>query len=384
MASNTGRSSSTPTKSATHKAVISAYKSTPADQRNVKGVAKTAAKQAALNKATSAAATKGAPLAGADRVLENPTSAKAWAVAGARTAVAAGLAAIGLGAAGKWVEEVIHRIGYKRLLIGLALMLVAQSLMSVMIILMTVVVAEETVLKPVSIVASVIGKASSLFSGEDGDKTLADVPSHICKPVPKPKPAVAKTPSTESSEDSEAGEEKNSPPPSSSFTPEPVIGEDGKIKPDVVSLSKDIPRGSQALQAETWLLYVMAHPEGDTNSSWDAFAPLYTSSFQYVSDKKIRQTKSSTSVPSPTPTTSFPPDALNQRETITPLEVVMHIDPAPYYEPFELAASTMTASLMLENEKQKKGDPAKDPHILKYSDDQLASVLGRMEMFCGV
>ena len=331
----------------------------------------------AVTKASDSLIAKGVPVVGVERVLDNPTSVKAWTVAGARTAIAAGLSAAGLGVMGKKVEELLHRIGYKRLAIGLAVVMVLQAFIAGMVIIMAVVIAEETVLKPASIIASVAGKLSSLFDGDQGSKDVKSVPGHICKPVPKPRAAATPPTAVPAHDKSTTDAPAHAP---DAFTPPPAVDENGKLIPEAARLMTEVPHGAQALQAETWMLYVMSHPKDDPKSSWDAFAEVYNRALKVVADKKDRANNR-------TPTTTTPrtaPDRLDQRKIVTPVEIAMQIDPTTFYEPFELAAATMTASLMLENEKEMNGHPDRNPHIVRYTDEQMASVLGRLTALCGV
>lgn len=282
------------------------------------------------------------PAAKNSRVVNGiPTSLKTWAVAGARTALATGLSSAGFGVAGKSVEELIHRAGYRRIIIGLALAAALAVLTVTTILVMSVVVAEETILKPVSVVASVMGKLSPLFGGNEG-KDISGVPRHLCKPVPSP--GAGATPS--------GGDP-------SPFIPLPALDTNGRMTPETARLMREVPRGAQVLQAETWMMYVMSHPKDDPLSNWNVFAVPYEKALHHISAVKSARTVA-----------------------VTPIEIAMRIDPSASYDPFELAAASMASSLILENEKETGGKPDHDPHIVRYNEEQIASVTGRMMSLC--
>ena len=351
-------------------------------------VVKEAAKSVAADQAVKAAAAKGLPLAGVEDVLAKPTSVKAWTVAGARTAVAAGLTYF-TGGFGKWIEAAIHRIGYKRLLVGTLVTFLVTMTVATYMIFSVVAAVSETVTKPVSVIWSIIEDIPG-FSKDD-DSLTEGIPDHMCRLPPEPRAAQTLTttssvaPTTEAvpADDPDGSESisvptSSTPTPDSGFVPEKAIGEGGKLTESATKLMTEVKvhgRGADPLMVETWLLYRMSHSEDDPKVGWDQFGAEYRTAYAYVAHERgatetpPTAAKDSNNLPSDG---SEPKGLSNKRTDITPMELVMSMDPTPYYDPFQLAAATITSYLVLE------------PGFLSQTDDQVSAVIGRMNALCGV
>ncbi|TXH10987.1 MAG: hypothetical protein E6R04_03285 [Spirochaetes bacterium] len=331
---------------------------TAMSSRSVTEAAKDTAKKTIMEKA----AQKGVPVKGLDRVAERPGSFKVWAASAGRTAVAAGLAYLGLGKFGSWAEGVLHKIGYKRLLILGVLSLVMTVAMSACTVMILLAAVSETVAKPVGIIASILGFAPE----RAGDVTAETIPKNMCRPAPAPRASgITEIPETvnlgpeEGEDGAEGTEEPTEAPAPQGFTPEPVFDEDGRLTPVAISLMDRVPRGVDALKAETWMLYVMAHPPGDHLADWEEFTTAYDYSNAYVSAQKTPDKVQKSTSPE------------NTYVNVAPIEIAMNMDSAPFYDAFTLAAATMTASLAI------------DGNVIADEDGKRA-ILGRMEAACGV
>lgn len=328
-----------------------------------KTVVKDEARRQGVAAATKAAAAKGIPVAGLDRVAAKPTSVKAWMVAGSRTAVKATLTYFSGGTLG-WVEEVIARVGYKRLLIGVVA-LMAVSVVTMVLVFMGIAAAVSTVLQPASIVSSVMDYVPGMGSDESGSDHLG----RMCRTPMSPKPVPVETPSEQRVENDE---EQPSEEPAPTFTPEPALDENGKLTPQTREKMQNIPHGADALQAESYLLYAMSHPADDANQDWHTFQGMFQAAKSYVLKEKDMSL----------------PDAVKQlpkneqrkiiekrrddpdwEAQVTPMEIVMNIDPNGTYEPFSLASSTATVTLIAEK-------------YLTASDKQTDYAMGRMMEAC--
>lgn len=308
--------------------------------------------QQAVNAITQRLVSRNLPIKGFDAVLDNPRSVRTWARALTRTGIAAGLTYV-LPGAGNWIEEALSRIGYKRMAIGAA----AASLVSLLVVvsvLVSAAAAVESVLKPASVVASVLEHIPG-FGPDDGDEEEAvNSVGRVCGPTPDT--AAATLPSTEAEADPSASTDEPTPPPSS-FQPEPVIDPDtGKATPRVHDAMQLIPAGSEPLLAESWLMYYLSHPEGDTNRDWDAFTTAYEGAYAYVASQRVAEPIR---------------DEKGERLDITPLEIVMAVDPNPTYTPFQLVASAAVFTLGTEE-------------YLPMTKGQATVLKGRMYAACGI
>lgn len=304
--------------------------------------------QEAVNAISTRLATKSIPVKGFEDVLSNPRSIRSWARAVTRTGITAGLMYV-LPGAGNWIEEALNRIGYKRMAIAAAVMTTATFLVVVSV-LVSAAAAVEEVLKPVSVVASILDHIPG-FGSDDGDEGEAiRAMGKMCGPPPDT--AAATLPSDGATPPS--GE--NAPPPSSSFHPEPVIDPvTGKATQRVHDAMQLIPAGSPPLLAESWLMYYLSHPEGDANREWGAFSTAYEGAYAYVNANKPRPTV----------------DENGTRVDVTPLEIVMAIDPNPTYTPFQLVSSAAVYTLGVEK-------------YLPMTQLQSSALKGRIYAACGV
>lgn len=350
----------------------------------VRRVTQEVGKQKASVAVAKAAQSKGVPVAGLDAALANPTSVKAWASTAARTAVAAGLTYVGLGAFGGKVEELIHRIGYKRIAICLAVLMSVQAVCALVFLMFSAAIATEVIAKPMGVVSSILRHIPGL-SNEEDEEALKDMPSNLCRAVPEPRPhsdpssppdtdavTAPVTPSVTEGDTTEGTEPVSGhESPAGGFTPPRAIDEQGHITEDARDLMRQVPNGADPLYTESWMLYVLSHPKDDPYVQWDAFRPMFAASYHYVESKK----KPNKQQVSTSPGEPLPPLKRGNRvnETPTPLEIVMHIDQGTYYDPFTLAASTMTASLIMED----------DGFLTITSPDQESAVIGRMQAVCG-
>ena len=355
---------------------------TDPDDLTATNVAKTAAKQAAVGTVAKAAAKKGVPLAGVEEVIAKPKSVKAWSIAGARTAVAAGLTAV-TGGAGVFIESFISKVGYKRLAIGAAATVIASLFMTFILLITVVAAVTETVTKPVSIIGSIMDSIPGF--GPD-DEQMEGIPDRMCPMPPDPRapqaslvtsttaptPTTSITPGDPDEPSAEPITEQ-----SSGFVPEPAIDKDGKItdKARALMSNPNIDKTTDPLRVETWMLYVMSHPDDDPKSQWDTFTGEYRAAYAYVAKERgLPETPTTTAVNSNKVNTdgSEPVGLRPIRTDITPIELVMSIDPNTFYDPFQLAAATMVSSMVLEKD------------FLNQTDDQVTAVVGRMQALCGM
>lgn len=350
-----------------------------------KRVAKEVGKQQALVAATKAAESKGVPLVGFDEVLRNPKSVKAWAVAGTRSAIAAGLTFVA-GTAGVYIEKIIHRFGYKKLAIMAAISMTLQIITAVMFLMLAASVASETIAKPLGIVSSIMKFIPGL--GDDESKNeMETAPGNICKAQPEPRARYVSEhehmesttedsplPPIEGAPDSTETTETETP-SSGGYTPPSAFNEDGSVTADAKELMRKIPNGSDALLAETWLLYALSHQSDDQYYKWEDFRPMYATAYHYVEDKKKTHDQQQSTSPKQKGE-SLPKlkkvDLAD--ETPTPMEIAMNIDQGTYYEPFSLAAATMTASLIMED----------DGYLTVTSPSEESAVIGRVQTLCGI
>lgn len=332
--------------------------------RSVKGAAVQTAKNTAVRSAMDKAASKGLPLKGVEQLSERPGSLKVWITVAGRSAVSAGLSYLGLGKLGSWAEDVIHRIGYKRLIVIIAISAVMTFVMSACAVMMFVASISDTVLKPVGVVASLLGTAPDKAGGAS-----ENIPKNMCRPAPAPRSVgVTEIPETAPLEDGAETDVEG--PGVGGFTPESVFNEDGRLTESATSLMKDIPRGTPSLLAETWMLYVMAHPRDDPSAQWEAFVTTYDYSKAFVSHHKTSdEVQKSTS-----PDTPVGKDSQTEKDSpveVSPIEIVMNMDSGPFYDAFTLAAATMTASLVMDN-------------YVTADDQDKRALSNRMESLCGV
>lgn len=334
-------------------------------------------KDLAAQKMLEKAALKGVPVKGLDQALTRPSSIKGWSVVAGRTAVSAGLTAV-TGAFGTYIEDFLHRVGYKRLIIWIAALSVVLTISAGFMTMIVVASISETVLHPLSVAASLLGKVPGV--GESDERRLIEsAPKYLCRPVAVPHAAAAAVPDTVADGAVPATAEEDEPPSDgegapevteSYFVPKVAIGEDGRLTDAAKDLMRHVPRFANPLRTETWMLYVLAHPDDDPNSDWDAFKPLYETSRAYVSSQKNPyDMQKSTSPAIGSSTTDKHPDKIIDSD-MTPMELVMGIDPSPFYDPFALAAATMTSSLILDN-------------FLDGDDGDKKAALSRMETACG-
>lgn len=329
-------------------------------------------KGAVIDKAADAAAAKGIPVKGLEEIAARPTSIKAWATTGVRTGVTMALSSV-TGVFGGYIEEIIHKIGYKRILWGLGATAVFTAFITFVMAATLVASVTEAVVKPVTVIGSLMDFVPGY--GPDDDQ-LKGIPDRVC-PVP-PKPRAGQTVYVETQTPTEDGgvetttvaQESNG-----GFIPEPAIGEDGKVTDEARALMRNpgITRNVDPLRVETWMLYALSHPKDDPKAQWDEFGTQYRMAYNFVARQKGEPELSDEPAQNSNRSVNVEPQGLKPvRTDITPMEMVMQIDPTAYYEPFRLAAATMTATLALEEDR------------LNQTDDQLSAVIGRMQALCGM
>lgn len=304
-----------------------------------------AAVDVALAKTANRVASK-AGVKGIEDVARRPTSVRAWTRAAARTGVSWVLNSAAP-VVGGYVEDVLHTIGYKRILIAVVSMVVV-SMCVVGAAVVGTIAAVENVMKPTAVVATVLDMIPGMGDDTDGDTfTQADIDDlgRMCGTVPLPEQVVVGTPDDEGSDRS------------STFVPRAVIDTRGKATTDVKDAMKLIPSDADALRAETWMVYRFSHPDTDPHREWEAFDQVYSPAYSLVASQKAL-----------TPTSS---DG-EVRTDITPGELLMNIDPNGIYEPFYLAAASSVAYLGMEG------------WLDTITDEQLSTVMGRAVSLCGI
>lgn len=322
-------------------------------------VVKEVAKEVAGSNLTKFASRKaGVPLAGVEGVIDKPTSVKAWSIAGARSGVAMALTAVS-GVFGGYIEQFIHKVGYKRLLIGAAVTALMSTFVIFVMVAAVVASVTEAVIKPVTVIGSMLDTIPGY--GPDSEQ-MEGIPHRMCTTQPAPRGR-----QTSGDEEGEGGE--------GLFVPDPAVDEEGKITEKARRLMVDpnVTSGkADPLRVETWMLYVLSHHDLDPKAQWDNFTDAYREAYEAVStargdveDPTAPAKNSNSGEPSPAP-------VRHVRTDITPIELVMHIDPRTFYDPFLLPAATMTSALALEE------------GMLNQTDEQLSTVLGRMSTLCGL
>lgn len=297
------------------------------------------------------------PLKGVDRVLTNPRSVKAWAGAATRTSIAAGLTYL-TGGLGSTIEEALAKVGYKRMAYAAAAMMMVSTLVLVSV-LVSAAAAVEQVIKPVSVVASILDHIPG-FGPEDGDEAeaLREIGT-MCAAAPDTAAATLPEPSsgdTETAPPADGAAPVEEPP--QQFEPEAVIDPlTGKATPRVRDAMQLIPAGTPVLVAEAWMIYYLSHPADDPTSNWDTFGSEFNSAYTFVE----QQRGESVAVR----------DQNGNRVDITPLEIVMALDPNPTYTPFQLVSSAAIYTLGVEE-------------YLPMTELQSSALKGRMYAACGI
>lgn len=304
-------------------------------------------------RATKAAASKGAAVVArktvgnvADRVVartagvkgigdvaSRPTSLRTWARAGARTGISLALNSVAP-VIGSRAEDVINRIGYKRLVIAVVTVFaLGMSMMGALVI--GAVAAVDTVMKPTAVVTTVMDMIPGLGDNEEG-YTQDDIRElgRLCGPVPSPEQVLTE------------GEDPNS---AATFTPAAVIDDNGKATPAVTEAMRLIPPDADPLLAETWMVYRFSHPDTDPHRGWEEFEQVYAPAHSLVSAHRGET-----------------------RGDITPGELLMNIDPYGIYPPFYLAAASSVSYLIMEE------------WFDNITEVQKSAVLGRAVSLCGI
>lgn len=222
------------------------------------------AQGAAADAAAKAAAKKlGTPLAGVDDALANPTSAKAWGRAGARSAVAYFITPAG--------EAIVNFIGYRRTVL---IVVTAVIVAIVLIISMFYVAISAVVSAPMQIASSIIEPVTSFFTGDDqaAQKEFSQLSTGAngqCVGVPSVSASASAT--------SWSGARPSTIPTPS--RPPSASGEDLVIRLDHGRvpaaagplLVPPVPKGTPALVAQVWFMWRMA----GMGPNWETFIGRY-------------------------------------------------------------------------------------------------------------
>lgn len=319
----------------------------------------------------------------AENVPDSPKSVKAWTTSAARSAVAAGLAFFGMGTLSTKVGQIIHRIGYKRIVITVTALIAIQTLLVAAVIVSAIGAVTETATKPLSVIASLMDYVPGV--GDDAE-ALKGVPDKMCKAAPVPTSAAQPTspavPLPDDEPDRVAGREdapaeSTTMSPESSatgYTPPSAYDTDGKLTEETTALMNRIPRGTDAIEAESWLLYALSHPPTDSLvTDLSAYAARYRTEFTKIYLE--RQRNSGGTPPRDDDSVPFKVEQTDKllAAKVTPVEVNSAIDPLTDYKPFTLAAATMTGSLTME-----------ETRYLVFTEEEQSAVFGRITTGCGI
>lgn len=296
---------------------------------------------------------KTTPVKGLDKVALEPTSKRALAEAVGRTGIAAGLSTlIGVPAASK-VEEIIHDIGYRRLVVALVAMVSA----TVVTVLVIVMVMFSTVLTALSYPLQVIETLFGSDSPEVSDKsvlTYCAIPSPDAtgeaqwQATAEPPVPEGTVPVENGSIPVESSTAITPPPPSqlpAAVTPE------GKPTQVVLDLMDSVPAKADPNRAEAYLLYSLTHPQ---HPSWDEFGTMYLNARDVLATRGA-DTRDEVS-----------------RETVpNASSVVREMDQASNIAPFTLVSASAVADMVKRDK-------------ITVSDEKYSTMINRVNSLCVV